>query len=228
MEVSYIFQFWLQYDGSSGCFTFIPSYVSPCILIVTCLYSWNIYWISVCFQVWEIWGYHYGVDEDSGLLGYNTVLAYINQQFRGACYLSHQGLNRTIRVAIQEKWVYVLCKGDWSSSVTLLTGAVAPWFCQLHSKLVPCDYYPNHLHLYNIQFFFAWLLLYLDTLSGGSKLYQNVSNYLPLCTALYPRRWWPLFLNFLMLKCKVNWLFHSFFLTEYNFMLFICYYWMKS
>jgi hypothetical protein len=83
----------------------------------------------------------------------DTVSVSIHQQFRGACYLSCQGLNRPIRVAILEKWVYVLCKGNWSSPVALVTGAVAPWFCQLHSKPVPCNYYPSHLHLYNIQFF---------------------------------------------------------------------------
>ena len=176
MKVGYIFQFWLQLNGNSGCFTFRPSYIFPCILIVTCLYSWNIYWISTCFQIWEIWGYHYSVDEDSSLLGYDAVSVYIHQQFRGASYLSCQGLSRPIRVAIQGKWVYVLCKGNWSSCVTLLTGAVAPWFCQLRSKLVPGNYYPNHLHLYNMQFFFC-----MATLVGLLTHFNWRQQTLPKC-----------------------------------------------
>jgi hypothetical protein len=72
------------------------------------------------------------------------------------------------------------------------------------------------------EVFLAWLLFLdcLDTLSGGDKPLQNVSKYLPIDTASYPRRCWPLFPNFLMFKCKVILLFYSlFFLTENNFVL---------
>lgn len=96
------FQFWLQLDGSSGCFTLRPSYVSSCILCVTCLYFMKHLLDFNMFQTEvsnlrnlgsSLWCF-----EDSSLVGYYAVLVYIHQQFRGAWCLSLQGLCRSIRV----------------------------------------------------------------------------------------------------------------------------------
>ena len=114
------------------------------------------------------------------VLKLDAVLVYIHQQFKGACHLSFQGLRRPISITILEKLVYVLCKGNWSSSVTHLTGAVAPWFCQLHSRLVLCNYYPNHLNLYNILFCMATLVGLLRHFKWRQRTLQKCQKLLTI------------------------------------------------